>query len=56
LIDRCRAGIQSMHDEDREEAVNLIESVSNAIQGGDPQTLDESVKALSEFLFFIEGR
>ena len=45
-----------MHDEDREEAVNLIESVTTAMKGGDPDALNESVKALSEFLFFIEGR
>jgi molecular chaperone DnaK (HSP70) len=56
LINRCRAGIPSMHDEDREEAVNLIESVNTAIQTGDAESLNESVQALSEFLFFIEGR
>jgi molecular chaperone DnaK len=56
LIDRCRAKMVSMHDEDREEAVDLIEAVDNAMRTGDAAGLDEPVKALSEFLFFIEGR
>jgi hypothetical protein len=45
-----------MHDEDREEAVNLIEAVTSAKQSNDPAALEESRKALGEFLFFIEGR
>jgi molecular chaperone DnaK len=56
LIDRCRAAMESMHDEDREEAVNLIEAVTSAKQSNDPAALEESRKALGEFLFFIEGR
>ena len=45
-----------MHDEDREEAVNLIEAVTSAQQSQDQVALEESCKALQEFLFFIEGR
>jgi molecular chaperone DnaK (HSP70) len=56
LIERCRNGMQSMHDDDREEAINLIEAVVAAQQSQDKAALDESSKALSEFLFFIEGR
>ena len=56
LMDRCRASMQSMHDDDREEAVNLIEAVSSAKDAHDQPALDEACKALSEFLFFIEGR
>ena len=56
LIDRCRTRMPSMHADDREEAVNLIEAVSSAMESRDEVALDESSKALSEFLFFIEGR
>jgi len=56
LVERCRARMESMHDEDREEAVNLIEAVTLAQQSQDLAALDEAAKALSEFLFFIEGR
>lgn len=56
LIERCRATLDSMHDEDREEAINLIESVATARQVNDSAALEESTKALKEFLFFIEGR
>jgi molecular chaperone DnaK len=56
LIERCRAKMESMHDEDREEAVNLIEAVASARQDNDASALDAASKALGEFLFFIEGR
>jgi len=56
LIERCRAKMESMHDDDREEAVNLIEAVASARQHNDAAALDAASKALSEFLFFIEGR
>ena len=56
LVERCRAGMDNMHDEDREEAINLIESVNSAEKSGDAAALTEATKALGEFLFFIEGR
>jgi len=56
LIERCRASMATMHDDDREEAVNLIEAITAAQQSKDQPALEESCKALSEFLFFIEGR
>jgi molecular chaperone DnaK (HSP70) len=56
LIERCRAKMESMHDDDREEAVNLIEAVASARQDNDAAALEAASKALSEFLFFIEGK
>ena len=56
LIERCRAVMSSLHDDDREEAVNLIEAVASAKQGDDVAALKEATDTLSEFLFFIEGR
>jgi hypothetical protein len=56
LVERCRAAMESMHADDREEAVNLIEAIHNAEQQGNSDALEVSTKALNEFLFFIEGR
>ncbi len=56
LVERCRKAMPSMHDEDREEAVNLTEEVVNAAQGADPAALAKACESLREFLFFVEGR
>jgi molecular chaperone DnaK (HSP70) len=56
LIERCRGHIPTMHPDDQEEAVNLIDEVSQAIAAGDPSRLAETTKSLSEFLFFVEGK
>ena len=56
LVGRCRERIPSMHSEDQEEALNLIEDVGNAIATNDSDKLVGATKALSEFLFFVEGR
>ncbi len=56
LAARCRERIAQMHSDDQEEALGLIEDVDMAIADKDPQRLEEATKALSEFLFFVEGR
>jgi molecular chaperone DnaK len=56
LVERCRAGLRSMHDEDREEAMNLIEQIVNAEKAADQTALEAACSDLREFLFFIEGR
>ena len=56
LIGRCRERIPTMHGEDQEEALNLIEDVDTALAAKDADKLTEAVKAMSEFLFFVEGR
>jgi molecular chaperone DnaK len=56
LIARCRQAMDSMHADDREEALNLIEEIHNATQSGDADALAGACKSMNEFLFFIEGR
>ena len=56
LVARCRAAMASMHDDDREEAVNLIEEIVTAQEAKDSAAIEKASKAMSEFLFFIEGR
>ena len=45
-----------MHEEDREEAIDLHERIGAAIESGDAAALAEASRALTELLFFIEGQ
>ncbi|HET6251215.1 MAG TPA: Hsp70 family protein [Tepidisphaeraceae bacterium] len=56
LIERCRLRIPTIHADDQEEALNLIEDIETAIAEHDEPALAEASKAMSEFLFFVEGR
>ena len=56
LVARCRQHIAAMHPDDQEEALGLIEEVENATASHDEAALATAVKALSEFLFFVEGK
>jgi hypothetical protein len=55
-VARCRKLIPSMHADDQEEAIGLIEDVETALADGDAGALAEASQALNEFLFFVEGR
>lgn len=56
LLGRSRALLPRMHDDDKEEAIELHEAIEAAIADGDPEALAESVGQLRELLFFVEGR
>lgn len=56
LVTRCRAALESLHADDQEEALNLIEAVTDARSAGDSTGLQAAVAQLREFLFFVEGR
>jgi molecular chaperone DnaK len=56
LIARCRERIPSMHPDDQEEAIGLIEDLEGASNEQNKDALTEATKALNEFLFFVEGR
>jgi hypothetical protein len=45
-----------MHEEDREEAVDLNERIEEALAGSDRAGLEEAAAELRELLFFVEGR
>ena len=55
-VARCRQRVEAMHAEDQEEAINLIEGIEAAIAKLDAEALAAAGKAMSEFLFFVEGR
>jgi hypothetical protein len=56
LVARCRARISSMHADDQEEALGLIEEVETALAASNGDALTTASAELSEFLFFVEGR
>jgi molecular chaperone DnaK (HSP70) len=56
LVDRSRQLLPTVHDEDKEEIIDLHEKIQEAIDTADHQTLSAAVDALRELLFFIEGK
>jgi molecular chaperone DnaK len=56
LLERSRRLLDSMHPDDREEAIGLHEEIRAAIESDDGEALRRASKALKELLFFIEGQ
>ena len=56
LLDRSRKLLDVMHDDDKEEAIDLHEQMEIALASGDATGLAEASKELSELLFFVEGK
>lgn len=56
LIERSRQLLAGIHNEDREEIIDLHEKIQEAIDTSDRQALSTGVDALQEMLFFIEGK
>jgi molecular chaperone DnaK (HSP70) len=56
LMERSRNLFDRMHEEDREEAIDIHERIGAAIESGDTAALAEAYRALTELLFFMEGQ
>ena len=56
LVERCRGRLDALHDEDREEAVELNAAIETAVSERDPMALAKAEAELAELLFFVEGR
>jgi len=56
LVARCRERLASMHEDDREEAVDLNERIEEALAAPDAAGLEAAAAELRELLFFVEGR
>ena len=56
LMERSRKLLDDMHEEDREEAIDLHERIGEAIESGDSEALAKASRALTELLFFMEGQ
>ncbi len=56
LVERSRQLIEQMHEDDREEVIDLNQQIESAIAGGDASALAGAVEDLRELLFFAAGR
>jgi molecular chaperone DnaK len=55
LVEQSRRLLDTMHAEDKEEAIELHERIEAAISSKDPEALKEAAAALRELVFFVEG-
>jgi molecular chaperone DnaK len=55
VLDQSRRLLDSMHPEDREEAIALHERIQGAISSHDSDELKKATAELRELLFFVEG-
>ena len=55
LLERSRRLLDSMHEDDREEAIGLHEQIAAAVESGDEEALRRASAELRDLLFFIEG-
>jgi molecular chaperone DnaK (HSP70) len=56
LMERARLSLGQMNEDDREEAIDLIEQIDGAFASGDTGVVHHASQALKELLFFVEGR
>ncbi|MBC8466636.1 MAG: Hsp70 family protein [Deltaproteobacteria bacterium] len=56
LVERSRGLLEGMHDEDKEEAINLHERIESALTAQDSEMLAGVCEELKELLFFVEGK
>ncbi len=56
MIERSRLLLEKIHEEDREEAIDLNQAIESAIEDRDAAALKHAVQELREMLFFVEGR
>ena len=56
LMTRSRQLLGDVHDEDKEEIINLHEQIEDAIARQDMESLSGLTEELKELLFFIEGK
>jgi molecular chaperone DnaK (HSP70) len=56
LTVRARALLEKVHEDDREEMIDLLEALENAMAAGDAAELAGARGELQELLFFVEGK
>jgi molecular chaperone DnaK (HSP70) len=56
MIERSRRLLEQVHEEDREEVIDLNQAIETAISDQDAEALKQAVHGLRELLFFVEGR
>jgi len=56
LLKRSRSLLDTVHNEDKEEIVDIHEKINEAIEGSNIESLSSGIDSLKELLFFIEGK
>ncbi len=56
MIERSRLLLDKIHEDDREEAIDLNQAIEAAIDNRDAAALKQAIHDLREMLFFVEGR
>ncbi|MGC8549489.1 MAG: Hsp70 family protein [Acidobacteriaceae bacterium] len=56
MIERSRHLLDHVHEEDREELIDLNQTIESAMESRDTGALDQALHDMRELLFFIEGR
>ncbi|MBM3734490.1 MAG: heat-shock protein Hsp70 [Acidobacteria bacterium] len=56
LLSKARTLLGSMHPDDREETIDLIERITNAMREGDVEEYKSAAHSLSELIFFVGGK
>lgn len=56
LLERSRRMLDEVHEDDREEMIDLHERIHQAIEQGDAEALAAAAAELRELLFFVEGK
>ncbi|MEA3274143.1 MAG: Hsp70 family protein [Pseudomonadota bacterium] len=55
LIEKAERLLQSANPEDKEDLVDLVESVQDALANGDPEALERAVAELSDLIYYLES-
>lgn len=56
MIERARELLDQIHEDDREEVIDLNQTIEAAMERQDAKALDRALHELRELLFFVEGR
>jgi molecular chaperone DnaK len=56
VVERSRQSLEQMHEEDRNEVIDLTTKIETAIAAKDEKILEHATQQLSELLFFVEGK
>ncbi|MEN8131054.1 MAG: Hsp70 family protein [Pseudomonadota bacterium] len=54
LIEKAQRLMEKASDDDREDMVDLIETINDALQTDDDETLEEAIDQLSDVIFYLE--
>jgi molecular chaperone DnaK (HSP70) len=55
LIEKAESLMTNASDEDREDLVNLVEMVNDALQAQDPDTLQKATDELTDLVYYLES-